>query len=684
MARELARALPGTFVEDKGCLRGKEHIVSWAVGHLLELAAPERYDPDWKKWRRETLPMIPKKFKLQTSRSGGDQLRVLKALMADPGVTEIWNACDAGREGELIFAWNRESSAKKAQAKPVRRLWLSSMDSAAIKNAIGDLRPAEDYAGLEAAARMRAESDWLVGLNATRMATIHFRSAFDGVVSLGRVQTPTLALIVRRELEIRAHVAETFWTVEAEFEAGAGSYEGVHSSGRMQQSEAEEIVRKTSGNPGQVRSVEAKDGREKPPSLFDLTTLQRQANRNFGWSAKRTLSVAQRLYEHHKALTYPRTDSRFLPASMAAELPETVRGVASVPALEELAEESIALAQKPRDGILNDSGVGDHHAIIPTPGRASWGDMSDDEKRLFELVARRFLAVFHPDARFQTMTVQTDVADEKFISKGKSYSSLGWRRVESSPEDKSLPALSQGEVVTAKEITAREGQTKPPPRYTEASLLGAMETAGREIDDPELRRQMKDRGLGTPATRAAIIERLLQVEYIDRDGRTLIPTDKGVDVVTLLGGSPLLEAELTGDWEARLSEIEKGEDTGVFMKEMQTFVSSMVKSLGELERPEREVGEWGDCPGCGRALRENRKAISCWRSPDDPGCGFGLWKRIAGKTLGKRALQELINNGQTSGPVKGFKSKSGKKFSSTILLSRNKDGKWETRFPERA
>lgn len=678
MARELARALPGTFLEDKGCLRGQDHIVSWAVGHLLKLASPERYNPAWKRWRRENLPMIPGKFKLQPSRSGKDQLQILKKLMDSPEVKEIWNACDAGREGELIFAWIRESSSARARKKPVQRLWLSSLDATAIKKALKALRPASDYAGLEAAARLRAESDWLVGLNATRMATIHFRDSFDGVVSLGRVQTPTLALIVRREMEIRAHVAETFWTVEARFEAQAGQYSGTHTVGRIERARAEEIVKAAAGRPGHIKKVEGSEGKERPPSLFDLTTLQRQANRNFGWTAKRTLAVAQSLYEGRRALTYPRTDSRFLPSSMAAELPETARAAASVPGLEDLAAEVIELARKPRSGILDDARVSDHHAIVPTPGPAPWQEMNSDERKLFELVTRRFLAVFHPDARYQTMTVQTEAGGELFVSKGKSYSSLGWRQVESQPEDRSLPALQKGAEVKTVEVKAREGQTKPPPRYSEASLLGAMETAGREIDDPELRRQMRERGLGTPATRAQIIERLLQVEYVEREGRNLVPTDKGVDVVVLLDDSPLLRAELTGDWEARLAKVEQGADPEAFLAAMSAFVRDLVNDLGQLPRPERQTGEWGDCPGCGRALGENRKAISCWRSPDDPGCGFVLWKRVSGKTLSKTALRELISEGQTSRPLRGFRSRKGKQFQAGLRLARDTNGRWKT------
>jgi DNA topoisomerase-3 len=683
VARDLSRALPGTFVEDDHCLRGPDHVVSYAVGHLLELARPEDYDKAWKRWRRDQLPISPEDFKVRAipGRSK-DQLRALHQLLADPEISEIWNACDAGREGELIFAWILQSAPKAAQKKPVRRLWLSSLDDKAIATALAGLQgPAR---ALENAARSRAESDWLVGINATRAGTIHLGKNMDGVVSLGRVQTPTLALLVNRELEIKAFRPQEFWTVEAEFVTQQGkSYTGQHVAGRIEEQEAKGIVSAVGGKDGQVTAVEQKPGRDQPPLLFDLTSLQRLGNSEWGWSAKRTLAVAQSLYERHKALTYPRTDSRYLPSSMASQLPETALSLAVIEEFVDPAQRASKEAKSPGDRIINDSKVTDHHAIVPTGIDPPLEKMDDSERRLFEAVARRYLAAFYPEAQFKRTTVKTEVQGHAFLSKGKVYSQAGWRELyPGSGEDSPLPDLGKGQAVTTKEAKAERGETKPPPRYSEATLLGAMETAGREIDDGEMREAMKDLGLGTPATRAQIIERLLDVGYLERQKRQLVPTEKGIEIIELLGSSPLVSAELSGQWEKELTRMQRGEvEREQFMDEMDRFVAQLVKEILQLPAPAARVGDWGQCPGCRQALQENRKAISCWQSKEEPGCGFVIWKRVAGKALGKKVLRELISDQKTSEPVTGFKSKRGKSFSARLALKR--DGNtWTTVFDE--
>jgi DNA topoisomerase-3 len=685
VARDLARALPGVFVEDEACLRGPDHIVTYAVGHLLELARPEDYEKTWKRWRLDGLPMIPKVFKVRAipGRSR-EQLRAVHKLLSDPEVDEIWNACDAGREGELIFAWILESAPASARSKPVRRLWLSSLDAAAIQTAIAEIKAPGSTAKLEAAARSRAESDWLVGINATRSATVHLGKNLDGVISLGRVQTPTLALLVNRELERQSFETKAFWTVKAKFMTDDGqSYYGEHASGRMDEAEAKAIVSAVRGQSGEVTAVERKPGQDQPPLLFDLTSLQRLANKEWGWSAKRTLGVAQSLYERHKALTYPRTDSRYLPSSMASQLPETALSLCSIEELSGPAKRAKDLASNPGSRIVNDAKVTDHHAIIPTGIDPPLQAMDDSEQRLFEAVARRYLAVFFPEAKYQRTLIQTEAKGQLFLSKGKVYSQAGWRELyPGSGEDSPLPDIAAGQVVATAEVAAERGQTKPPPRYSEATLLGAMETAGKEIDDEGAREAMKELGLGTPATRAQIIERLLAVEYVERQGRQLVPTGKGIEIISLLGNSPLVSAELSGQWEKSLRGIQEGDlERQEFMSGMNGFVAELVKSISALPAPKAEPGAWGQCPGCGQALIENRKAISCWQSKEDPGCGFVLWKRVAGKALGKKALRELIKEKKTSEAVAGFKSKRGKSFSARLALKREGDS-WVTVFDE--
>ena len=709
VARDLAGALPGSFkqAKDKTHLVGDDYVVTWAVGHLVGLAEPDAYDPKLKKWRFADLPILPEEFKLvPNDERAAKQLKAIHRLMADDEIDQIVNACDAGREGELIFAYLYDTA---PVTKPVQRLWLSSMTKSAIEEAFERLRPSEEMKSLEAAARSRSEADWVVGMNATRAASIRLRAAFDGAVSLGRVQTPTLALVAGREEEIRAFKPEPYWLVEARFAASRErNYLGRYLGGKRlpSEDEAKAIVDACTGQPGEITKLETKEERERPQLLYDLTSLQRHANTLYGFSARRTLAAAQRLYEEHKAVTYPRTNSRFLTGDMVAEIKPTAALVGRNAAYARGAEYVTSLERLPLQRVVNDKRVEDHHAIIPTRSEHNLGRMGQDELKVYDLVAKRFLAVFHPDAVFERTRVETTVRENIFRTSGRRLIEPGWKAVygeEAAPErpdddsggDQLLPKLEQGERVETRSVESLRKETQPPRRFTDASLLAAMETAGKEVEDAELREAMKDSGIGTPATRASIIERLVDVGYLEREGRALVATEKGIQVIRLLNGHPLTSPELTGNWEKRLGLIEHGEDTRpAFMRDIATFTTETVQELDKLKGVRIERAKLGPCPICGREITENRKGYSCW-SRDDPGCGFVIWKRKAGKSLPVAVAKELIESlrasreagedpgvGRTPKPVTGFRGRSGRTFRAKLKLEQDDEGKWRVDFDE--
>ena len=703
VGRDLVRVLPGQFTKAEGYLEGPEHVVTWAVGHLVALADPDEYDDRFKKWRMADLPIVPEQFKLVVrDERSKKQMNVVKRLLGRDDVDLVINACDAGREGELIFAYLYEKSGSR---KPVQRLWLNSMTRAAIEAGFAELRPGTELASLEAAARSRSEADWIVGMNSTRAATIRLRSSFDGAVSLGRVQTPTLAILARREEEIRAFKPEPYWIVDAEFDPvtnGPRRYEGRFYAGsnpRMKTAdEAKAVVAACTGQTGTITKLEKTERKERPPLLYDLTSLQRDANSRFGFSARRTLAAAQRLYEEHKALTYPRTNSRYLTQDMISEIKPIAQLVGERAEYAQASRYVLGLDVLPLGRVVSDAKVTDHHAIIPTRAESHPVDkMNDDDKRIYDLVVKRFLAIFHPEAVFENTRVETTVAEHVFRTRGKVMLVPGWRGVygESADADQSgsgeddegreqqLPKLERDETVSVLEIGSEEKETKPPRRYSEGALLAAMETAGKLVDEDELREAMKDSGIGTPATRAAIIERLLQVGYIERDARALVVTEKGLNVIRLLGEHPLTSPGLTGDWEHRLAKIETGEDSReAFMGDIVRFTEDTV---GELDSKLKDVriprANLGPCPVCGRDIIENRKGYSCW-SREDPGCGFVIWKGKAGKQLPIAVARELIKTGRTEKAVTGFKGRSGKSFRARLALQQNEDGKWRVEFDE--
>ncbi|HEX8072856.1 MAG TPA: DNA topoisomerase III [Pyrinomonadaceae bacterium] len=656
MGRDVAAAL-GATRRGEGFVEGQDDIVTWCVGHLVELDEPEAYDARLKSWRLEDLPIIPDKFKYHPADRTKDQFKVIKQLLARADVTEIVNAADAGREGELIFDLVYTLAGCR---KPVARLWISSLTRDAILAGFRQLKPAADYAGLRDSAHARQQADWLVGLNATRAQTIVARRAgYEGVYSLGRVQTPTLALIVARDEEITNFVPTTYYEVVADFEAAAGAYRGTwfdKKGSRFDKREAAEaVVARVKGRPGAVEAVERKATKERAPLLYDLTTLQRVANVRYGFSAEHTLRLAQSLYEK-KFITYPRTSSRHLSSSVNQELRghvEAARVGPYVPFIETiLAKGKLTLTSRHVD----DKKVTDHHAVIPTKQRIEPQAVAPDEKRIYDLVARRFLAAFYPDAELERTTITTTVVGERFITRGTVVLAPGWREVdppgreEKRREDEDdaaeLPKVAAREPVETPHVEAFEKQTKAPPRYSESSLLGAMETAGKKIEDEELRLAMKDAGLGTPATRANIIETLLKREYVTREKKSLRATPKGAALIKLLPAPLLKSPELTGRWEQKLALMVRGAYAHAdFMAEVKGMVAELVAQIGgaQMERAPARAGDAGgvgrrelprpegalDCPKCKRegrsgflAERESSfgKFLACSQSKEE--CGY--------------------------------------------------------------
>jgi len=630
MGRDVAAALGATRRGD-GFLSGATDIVTWCIGHLVELDEPEAYDERFKQWKVEDLPIIPTEFKYHPNARTRDQFGTIKQLLAREDVDRVVNATDAGREGELIF-WLVYGLTKCT--KPVERLWISSLTSDAIQEGFRRLKPAAEFAGLRDSAYARQQSDWLVGLNSTRAQTRVAQSfGHEGVYSLGRVQTPTLALIVNRDKEIADFVPSAYFEVVADFKAVAGEYRGTwfnKDGNRFDKEEAAAaIATKVNGKTGAVEKVEKKAAKERPPLLYDLTSLQRAANSRYSFSAQQTLDLAQSLYEK-KFITYPRTSSRHLSSSINNELRGHIEA-ANIGPYAPFVQSILAKGKlKLTSRHVDDKKVTDHHAIIPTNQRVSSTALTADEKRLYDLIARRFLAAFYDDAEIQRTTIVTVVEDETFLTKGTVVLKAGWREVDppgrerkaaedsEETEDAELPAVARGEHadVLSSEVVSK--QTKAPARYTEAGLLGAMETAGKKIDDDELRLAMKDSGLGTPATRASIIETLLKRDYIQREKKALVATPKGIALIDMLPVSLLKSAELTGMWEQKLARMTRNEySRDIFMEEVKVMVRDIVGQIrsSKMDRPianghsvnrpkvEKPSGAL-DCPRCALEKRD--------------------------------------------------------------------------------
>jgi DNA topoisomerase-3 len=638
VAREIARVL-GVRPSGKDAFEGSDYVITWCIGHLVELDEPASYDAAWKSWRLDALPMLPSPFRLRAAPHAVGHLRAVRALLRDRRFDGAIDACDAGREGELIFRYVYQYAGARL---PVRRLWISSMTDEAIRRGFAQLRSSAQMDPLADAARSRSEADWLVGMNATRAVTVRNRAGgHTSLYSIGRVQTPTLAMIVAREQQIRGFVPRDYWEVRAQLTTTEGAtfaaaWRHGEASRLGSAALAEMIVgRDRAANDAVVERVRAKTVREAPPLLFDLTSLQRTANRRFGFTATRTLELAQALYERHKVLTYPRTDSRHLSNDLVAELPDKFRSLAALPEYAPFAEPLLAEPPRPSRRVFDDAKVHDHHAIIPTGAAIRIDALDRDERRLFDLVARRFLGAFHGDAEFAVTEAWIRVAGpagepiaiaprpvgedrdpkngpvildaappppDRYLARGRVRLAAGWQAVagiepsanhgsqgsqgsQGSGDDDDrdatalLPPLVEGQRLDGA-YAARAKQTTPPPRYTEATLLGAMESAGKAIDDETLRAAMKDSGLGTPATRAAIIETLLKRDYIVRDRQHLVPTETGTGLIEALPVASLASPELTGNWEARLARIARGEDSrAAFMADIARYVTELVDAI---------------------------------------------------------------------------------------------------------
>lgn len=702
VARDIAKVLKAGQKGD-GCLIGADYIVSWAVGHLVTLAEPEEYDETYKKWNFSALPILPEEMKLKAIAQTRSQLKILHKLMNSREIDSLICATDSGREGELIFRYIYDITKCK---KPFERLWISSMTEEAIREGFASLKDGREYDLLYASAKCRSEADWLVGMNATRAYTLQY----DALLSIGRVQTPTLALIVNKQKEIDAFTAEDYFEVQADFDGYTGMWIDKEEHTRIDKEEiAKQIAEKVSGKQVVIAKAEKEEKKMPPPLLYDLTELQRDCNKKFGFSAKKTLDIAQTLYEKRKMITYPRTDSRYLSEDMKGKVISTLKRLSALeeyaPYAQPLTEDAsfIERIQKEKNTkrIIDNTKVTDHHAIIPTDAKLRTDSLTEEERKVFSLVAARFLSVFYPYYRYETTKVYAEAEAERFLSKGTVVLEEGWQAVEkalmptavkkkkTNEEEQKLPALAEGEERLLQKAMVQKKKTKPPTPYTESSLLSAMENAGRFVEDEALKEQMKDSGLGTPATRAAIIERLLTVGYIVRKGKTLLPTEKGkklIEVVPVEMSSP----QTTGKWEKGLSSISKGKMTEErFMASIRRYVQFLVRDAASGRRADvvfpqeqirgkkRKNNAFGKCPICGRDILENTKSFYCagWKQ----GCKFSLWKDSLtpyGLTLDGGMVKLLLKNGKTERMAVSL-PQTGEKGTAVLLLNRDKGGQIE-------
>jgi DNA topoisomerase-3 len=679
VAADIARALGG-FTRKGDYFESDEYVLSSAVGHLLELAVPEEYDVKRGKWSFARLPLIPPHFDLAPIERSTERLNLLLRLLKRKDVGELINACDAGREGELIFRYIVQHARAK---KPIRRLWLQSMTPASIRDGFERLRSDKELLPLADAAKSRSEADWLVGINGTRAMTA-FNSKEGGfyLTTVGRVQTPTLTILVEREERIREFKPRDYWEVHARFGAKAGEYAGrwfdpeflkaddaERKPERLwQAASAEAIAAACRGKPGTV-SEETKPTTQVSPLLFDLTSLQREANGRFGFSARGTLSLAQALYERHKVLTYPRTDSRALPEDY---LGTVKKAMDMLTGNREYAAFAKAVLKngwiKPNRRIFDNSKISDHFAIIPTLQEPK--NLNDAERKLYDMVVRRFLAVFHPAAEFLQTTRITVVSEHRFKTEGKVLQNPGWLAVygrATQDENENLPPATAGEKVKTLEVAATAQQTKPPARYSEATLLSAMEGAGKLVEDDELRAAMEAKGLGTPATRAAIIEGLIREDYVHRNGRELVPTPKAFSLLFALrhfGATEITSPELTGDWEFKLKQMERGQlRREEFMEHIEQVTRDLVERIKNGDIPDTAFATVpAPCPKCGGTVQENYRKFQCQK------CDFSLWKVTSGREWSPEEVAELITK-RFIGPLTGFRSRIGKPFAAGMRLN---------------
>jgi len=703
VAQDIVRALTptaGKFDKQDEYFENEAWIVTSAVGHLVEIQAPEEFDVKRGKWSFANLPVIPPYFDLKPIDKTKGRLNAIVKLAKRKDVGAFVNACDAGREGELIFRLIQQYAKAK---QPVKRLWLQSMTPAAIREGFEKLRTDGQMLPLADAARCRSEADWLVGINGTRAMTA-FNSRDGGffLTTVGRVQTPTLAIVVEREEQIRKFISRDYWEIHASFAAQAGSYAGKWFDPAWKKdaedaekkadrlwdaARARQIADAVRGKPATVTD-ESTPKTEASPALFDLTSLQREANGRFGFSAKTTLALAQSLYERHKALTYPRTDSRHLPEDYLPVVKQTFEMLGDS-GMKHLAPHALVALNKgyikPSKRIFDNAKVSDHFAIIPTLQAPS--GLSEAEQKLYDLVVKRFMSVFYPSAEFLVTTRISRVEAHHFKSVGKVLVNPGWQAIwgkEAEKEDdenaKTLVAVQLGEKPRTESAEAKGLKTRPPARYSEATLLGAMEGAGKLVDDDELREAMQDKGLGTPATRAAIIEGLLNEKYMLREGRELIPTAKAFQLMTLLRGlqvEELSRPELTGEWEHKLSQMEKGQlSREQFMAEINAMTEKLVAKAKGYDRdtiPGDYATLQAPCPNCGGVVKENYRRYACaGKSGEGEGCGFSIGKSPGGRTFELPEVEQFLRD-KRIGPLDGFRSKAGWPFTAEMVIKFDED-----------
>ena len=718
VAQDIVRALTpskGKFEKFDDYFESEDVVVTSAVGHLLEIKAPEDFEVKRGKWSFAHLPVIPPHFDLKPVDRTKSRLNAVVKLVKRKDITSLVNACDAGREGELIFRLIEQfATTKKDAKKPVKRLWLQSMTPQAIRDGFESLRSEQQMQGLADAARSRSEADWLVGINGTRAFTA-FNSRDGGffLTTVGRVQTPTLSVVVEREEQIRKFVSRDFWEIHANFEVKGGQYlakwinpqhkkdenDSEKKDNRVwSEAEAQEIAQAVLAQTGVV-SDESKPTTQAAPALFDLTSLQREANGRFGYSAKTTLSLAQSLYERHKALTYPRTDSKHLPEDYLPTVKQTF-GMLAESGMKHLSPFAATALKnnyiKPSKRIFDNSKVSDHFAIIPTLEEPK--GLSEAEQKIYDLVVKRFMAIFFPSAEFLVTTRMTQVSAKgkthHFKTDGKVMVNPGWMTIygkeatEEDDTDKTLVKVNPGENALVVQASPKGLKTRPPARYTEATLLGAMEGAGKLVEDDELREAMQEKGLGTPATRAAIIEGLLNEKYIIRDARELIPMAKAFQLMTLLRGlgiEELSKPELTGEWEHKLALIEQGQlSRDAFMKDIAQMTEHIVKKAKEYDRdtvPGDYVTLKTPCPKCGGQVKENYRRYTCQGvDGQSAGCGFSFGKTPAGRAFEVAEVEAFLEH-KKIGPLEGFRSKAGWPFAAEIALKFNEEeGNWKLEF----
>lgn len=684
VARDIARVLK-CDKKGEGVLLGEKYMVSWAVGHLVTLCEPEDYDKSLKKWSAASLPIIPQNMKLKAIRGSKKQLDILKKLMNSADTDSLICATDSGREGELIFRYIYEYNRCR---KPFRRLWISSMTDEAIKEGFENLKDGSEYDLLYSSAKCRSEADWLVGINATRAFTVKY----DALLSIGRVQTPTLAMIVKRQAEIDGFVPEKYFEVTADY----GNFKGTwtdekNSTAIKERTLAEDVAQKVSGRDGLVTEVKKTAKQTLPPQLYDLTELQRDCNKMYGFSAQKTLDIAQSLYEKRKMITYPRTDSRYLSDDMIPKIKVIMRRLVNAGIFAPYAQSVIDMEKLPiNKRIVDNKKVTDHHAIIPADNSFRKDSLTPEEKKVFGLVALRFIAVFGDPYKYTSTKITVTCEDEKFVSKGTTVTDEGWKRLyrevykNSREKENILPDVSKGDSVHIEKAQVEEKETKPPQQYNEATLLTAMENAGKNTDDEELKEKLKEYGLGTPATRAAIIERLIQVGYIHRKGKNLVPDEKGRQLISIVP-QEMKSPVTTGKWEKGLGSIAKGDMASErFMASIDRYVKYLVDYAASSsedikiedtrkKKPSKGAKSFGKCPICGGDVLENTKAFYCagWKN----GCKFTLWKDSLeryGVSLDGKLVKELLKNKTVPGlPV--VKAQTGEKCTAELIYNPEKN-----------